>query len=72
MSRSWIITFAVALVLFMPVYVAGDLLGWSPVVAGWWGLAVVGATTLLHAILAEREEEARRSGGRPRSHRSRG
>jgi len=65
MTRSWIVPLAVALALFTPVYIAGDLLGWSPTIAGWWAIAVSGGATLLHLSIAEREE------GDRKNHRSR-
>jgi len=59
MSRAWLITGTLTLVLILPVYYAGQALGWSSAVAGWWSLAVIGAMTILQAELSEREAHSR-------------
>jgi membrane protein implicated in regulation of membrane protease activity len=64
--RPFLIALGVLLVLFVPVYEVGLILDWSPTVAGWWSLFVIGLSTIVWTRLAEREERARKSHGRGR------
>jgi hypothetical protein len=41
----------------------GLILDWSPTVAGWWSLFVIGLSTIVWTRLAEREERTRKSHG---------
>lgn len=69
-SRPFLVSLGVVFALFMPVYEVGRMLDWSPTVAGWWSLFVIGLSTIVWSTLAEREEKARKGDGRrrPRRH----
>ncbi|HEY7949370.1 MAG TPA: hypothetical protein VID51_00890 [Solirubrobacterales bacterium] len=67
MRHPFLIAIGLVFVLFTPVYLAGSLFGWSPTVAGWWSLIVIGIATLVWSSLAARREDGRRSGRHARS-----
>jgi hypothetical protein len=63
------VALGVVFVLFVPVYEIGLILDWSPTVAGWWSLFVIGLSTIVWTTLAEREEKARKGHSHRRPHR---
>ena len=67
--RPFLVALGVLLVLFVPVYEIGLILDWSPTVAGWWSLFVIGLSTIVWTRLAEREEKANNDQSRRRSRR---
>jgi membrane protein implicated in regulation of membrane protease activity len=71
-SRPFLISLGIVFVLFTPVYEVGQILDWSPTVAGWWSLFVIGLSTIFWSTLAEREEKARKGHNHGRSRRHAG
>lgn len=67
--RPFLVALGVLLVLFIPVYEIGLALDWSPTVAGWWSLFVIGLSTMVWTRLAEREEKANNGQSHRRSRR---
>lgn len=66
MRYPFVIAAGLVFLLFTPVYLVGNLLGWSPTVAGWWSLIVIGIATLVWSSLAARQEGGRRNGDHAR------
>ncbi len=64
-SHPFLVVVVLVSILFVPVFEAGRILGWSPTIAGWWSLFVITLAMFVWHSLEERADRAHNGRRKP-------